>query len=391
MSELINRYDNRATIRWKLLTGASALALTAYVSSAGLARAEDAGQPQIWITLGGNIDQPSSSSQTFAPPFFSQVPNSLPSPSAAENRLGLGHDWDAELSFQPKNSDWNVSLSMRYGRASKKTNRYDKTNVLPTQTVITFTPSSAYVYPLAFPNRYERIKSHNAESHAIVDFAAGKDVGLGTFGSGLVSGGMRYAEFTTRSNFAIGLDPDSTDTPPTPRYHYHKFNGTFSASRSFKGIGPSISLKASVPIAGDSRDSEITLDWGANGAVLFGRQKARGRHSTKGAYYCENNSYGGPTGCPAPTADAAHRYYGERNTQISQYQRSHSFNRKGTVVVPNLGAFAGISYRLPGAKVSIGYRADFFFNAIDGGIDARKSENRAFYGPYASISIGLGD
>ena len=34
MSELIQKNDNRATIRWKLLTGASALALTAYVSSA---------------------------------------------------------------------------------------------------------------------------------------------------------------------------------------------------------------------------------------------------------------------------------------------------------------------------------------------------------------------
>ncbi len=43
------------------------------------------------------------------------------------------------------------------------------------------------------------------------------------------------------------------------------------------------------------------------------------------------------------------------------------------------------------AKISLGYKADFFFGAIDGGIDARKNENRAFFGPYASISIGLGD
>ena len=42
MSELIKNNDNRATIRWKLLTGASALALTAYVSSAAVAKAEDA-------------------------------------------------------------------------------------------------------------------------------------------------------------------------------------------------------------------------------------------------------------------------------------------------------------------------------------------------------------
>ena len=47
--------------------------------------------------------------------------------------------------------------------------------------------------------------------------------------------------------------------------------------------------------------------------------------------------------------------------------------------------------RYADAKISFGYSADFFFGAIDGGIDARKNENRGFYGPYASISIGLGD
>ena len=65
--------------------------------------------------------------------------------------------------------------------------------------------------------------------------------------------------------------------------------------------------------------------------------------------------------------------------------------RSRNVTVPNIGGFAGLSYRYSDAKLSLGYKADFFFNAIDGGIDARKNENRAFYGPYASISIGLGD
>ena len=59
--------------------------------------------------------------------------------------------------------------------------------------------------------------------------------------------------------------------------------------------------------------------------------------------------------------------------------------------MPNLGGFAGLSYRMQDFKVSFGYRADFFFNAIDGGIDTRKEENRGFFGPYASISVGLGD
>ena len=59
------------------------------------------------------------------------------------------------------------------------------------------------------------------------------------------------------------------------------------------------------------------------------------------------------------------------------------------VIVPNVGGFAGLSFRYADAKVSFGYRADFFFGAIDGGIDARKSETLGFYGPFATISIGL--
>ncbi len=56
------------------------------------------------------------------------------------------------------------------------------------------------------------------------------------------------------------------------------------------------------------------------------------------------------------------------------YTRSAAINRVRTVVVPNLGAMAGLSFRYANAKVSFGYRADFFFGAIDGGIDTRKSE-----------------
>ena len=65
-------------------------------------------------------------------------------------------------------------------------------------------------------------------------------------------------------------------------------------------------------------------------------------------------------------------------------------NRSRFVTVPNLGGFAGASFRFSGAKVSLGYRADFFFGAMDGGIDTRKSEDIGFYGPFATISVGLG-
>ena len=59
------------------------------------------------------------------------------------------------------------------------------------------------------------------------------------------------------------------------------------------------------------------------------------------------------------------------------------------VVVPNLGGFAGVSFVNGSAKIKFGYRADFFFGAMDEGIDTRKSETLGFYGPFATISIGL--
>jgi hypothetical protein len=58
--------------------------------------------------------------------------------------------------------------------------------------------------------------------------------------------------------------------------------------------------------------------------------------------------------------------------------------------VPNLGGFAGMSLKFPNAKVSLGNRADFFFGAMDAGIDTRHTDDMNFHGPFAKISVGLG-
>jgi hypothetical protein len=49
-----------------------------------------------------------------------------------------------------------------------------------------------------------------------------------------------------------------------------------------------------------------------------------------------------------------------------------------------------VTYRIQDFKISAGYRADFFFNAMDGGNDVRRSEKIGNYGPFATISFGLG-
>ena len=357
MSELINTNDNRATIRWKLLTGVSALALTAYVSSTALARAEDAARPPIWIELDGQFSKQETGEEVFVPPFM------LASPFDGAAHAGLEkappNIWDkgATISFQPDGSDWVLSAAIRYGRVSRKENRNQ---------IITHVPSK-YFY-----DAYQDPSSYGSESHTILDFQVGKDVGLGRFGSdgsSVLSAGVRYAQFDSATTADIKSQPSNLQYPI-----YDKFYATFAAKRHFSGIGPSISWDASADIAGNPSAGRLTLDWGVNGALLFGRQRARTHHQTS----------------KVQVMTLYNTTAGEK-ARVPVYNHPYSSSRSKRVTVPNLGGFAGVSIRYSDAKISVGYRADVFFGAIDGGIDAAKKEDRGFYGPFASISIGLGD
>ncbi len=118
----------------------------------------------------------------------------------------------------------------------------------------------------------------------------------------------------------------------------------------------------------------VSVDWGANGAVLFGRQRTRLQHQTSGFYFK------GVGAGQSQTAGLVSSYI------HGPYDR----DRNRSVTIPNIGGFASISFKYPSAKLSLGYRADFFFNAVDTGIDSAKSSTIGFYGPFATVSIGLG-
>ena len=395
MSELINTNDNRATIRWKLLTGASALALSAYISSAGLARAEDADHSQVWIELGGQLNRLEDSQEIFKPHFVTLTPSIFSPPQEAERPPLYGMDANAGLTFQPAGSDWIFSASIRYGRAS--TGKHVRHQTYPSSSpLITVSGGSLGLIP-ALAARFTDAEIKQSEKHLILDFQAGKDVGLGMFGPGALSTlslGVRFAQFTSRSQNTLKEDPDwkfnqyiatlhygkYTFYTPVILQAYHTYIGTFRADRSFRGIGPSLSWKSSVPFAGNSHDGELMLDFNVNAALLFGRQRTKTHHQTTGIYH--------------PSPSFAYQKYGTNKARREiTYERptTPDHTRSRNITVPNVGGSVGLSWKLQNFKMSLGYRADMFFGAIDGGIDARKNENRAFYGPYASISIGLGD
>lgn len=320
----------RKTLRHRLLLTVSSAAVLVLVSGA---QAEDADRPTVWIELGGAFNQISASVTGWVPPNLTD-PISNPSPKPFGDAPSLGYEADAAISIQPGNSAWLYTASVRYGRAQRGPKHIHDQSY---ETEHNFFGKYALT-TYAFLDATEKTSS----AHAIIDFAVGRDVGLGSFhdGKSTLHFGVRMAQLTERADAVLS----AFSTAPV-KYSNGKIVHEASAlfARSYTGAGPSVSWDGATPLLGSLEDG-LSLDWGANAAVLFGRQKANLVLHTKDS-----------------------RFYGSNvNAVLSQSTATPA--RARTVVVPNLGGFAGVSWRLPNGKASFGYRADFFFGAIDGGL-----------------------
>lgn len=412
MSELINKNDNRATIRWKLMASVSALTLIASASNA----VADSDHPLFWIELGANADAISGLGAPFTPDFTTYTPT--PTPFQNGNSLislqkppRYAFGGEAALTFQPEDSDWKFSAGIRYGRSNSKHDRHNQTNA-----TIKF-PNPAYehiaaLYPsylayfaslhptyIKYAPKFAAGTVKQSERHLVLDFQAGKDVGLGLFGrdgSATVSAGVRVARFQSHSDVLLRARPNANFYAITfpnpwgagPHAYYTIYEAQWksyymraSADRSFNGIGPSLSWSASMPLAGNVQKGELDLDWGINGSVLFGKQKAKINHHTTARYFKSKYYHSFIT----PGGYRHHDHY------QPLYDQNGGRDQSRSVTVPNIGANIGISYRIENTKVSLGYRTDNFFGAMDGGIDKAKKKTLSFNGLYASVSVGIGD
>lgn len=403
MSELITQRPGLSDFRWRLLATVSALTLLAVTVSE--AKAEDNDRSTVWIELGGQLSRLENGEEAYAPPFAALTPSNLISPLKAERPARYGFDESAVLNFQPMGSEWKFSASIRYGRSGNSKHVRQQSNPAPFNSYTSFHRSAYgsyfhfkhYNQVNALAARFADVAAKQSASHTILDFQAGKDLGIGLFGHGassILDVGVRFAQFTSRSSIKLKENPDwqfkthvFTFSTAYDRYGYfysvynkrqsayqpfHSFAGSLQASRSFNGLGPSISWSSSEPFVGSPDHGELTFDWGVNAALLFGRQKAKIHHQTTGRY---NSGHAAA--------------YAESALTITYQGAPIDRTRSRGVVVPNIGAFAGFSVKYPNAKVSFGYKADFFFGAMDGGIDVRRTEDVGFHGPYASVSIGL--
>jgi len=343
-------------------------------------------RPQVWVQLGGNFAQLSADMQPYEPQFASDNPplrTNLPLQQDVEKAAAAGFDWEGKLTIQPTDSDWVLKAGVRYGRSSVSKHLHQS---LPPQTKDTLLIASGFpafncsIAPppigydgvcRAFFQEFADAQGTIEDEHTMIDFTLGKDVGLGSFGQGAKStlaAGIRMVRFTSDIKSAFDSDPlYAFDEPYRAKYHYLD-KATNEEHHSFNGIGPEVTWDGSMPVAGNASDGEVTLDWGVNAAVLFGRKKASGSGEVLSTY-C---GYGTLSDCE------------------NIHQTPHAFSRSERATVPNLGGYIGASALYRNAKISLGYRGDFFFNAMDGGQDTAKSYNRGFYGPYLNVSLGLG-
>lgn len=379
-----NNHSRSVAFRGSLLATVSSLALFSYACLApgDALAAGDESKPLLWIELGAQLERTDHQQDILTPDFFnlaSQADRSLMMSAQRPPRYSFGGE--GKISFRPEDSSWIFSAGIRYGRSNSERHRHHETAGLPVE------------YDTAFGNllfqytprirQYGDAQTSAQENHLIIDFSAGRDVGLGLFGSqghSTINAGVRFAQFTSTSNATLHNRPVNLATGESFYYglayiyfhHQRTYSAAFQAERNTHAIGPAISWDASAAIAGTDNGAELSVDWGVNAALLFGRKRSKTHHQTAGQYWV------GPLG--------AFHY------EISTYSHNEPTHvRSRTATIPNVGGFAGFSLRFPNAKVSIGYRGDFFFHATDSGIDTARNADQNFYGPFASISIGLGD
>lgn len=338
----------------RLLATVSAVALLGFANAGG-ALANEPGKPVIELEISGQLDQLADKQTRWIPDFMSG-PNTGPLSGMFQDVQKMprfGYDGDAGISFRPGDDGWVFSASVRMGRARQPGSASKLAHI------------RRQIWIPGYPSHYG-VLSHETESHLFVDFSVGKDVGLGIADAqSTVSVGVRFANMRSRSdvqissNFAPSFYGSATNDPDT------------RIKRKFHGWGPRVAWDGSAPLAGTLEDGQLGVDWGLNAALLFGRQTDK--QKTDGFYRQHYVNW------------ASYSY-------VTHTQTVHSTNlRRKSVIVPALGAYLAASYRFTNAKVSLGYRADWYFDALDGGVAASQKVDRGFYGPYAGVTISIGD
>jgi hypothetical protein len=251
---------------------------------------------------------------------------------SGEPKIGVKSGFDGRGDLALQSGNWYLTLSADFARtggskASINENRYASRLYTSTQF------------------HRDGVAKHT-ESHTVVDFTLGKDVGLGMFGldgSSIISLGVRYAHFVARTRahmhyFTYGVY--HTASGSIPRFDY---SSAFDRQidRQFVGWGPVITWKGKAPVAPD-----FGFSWGLTAAAVAGG----------------------------------------RSFEVDGLKIRHR-----EVISPQVGGYVGLDWRMPDSPLDLmlGYRGDAYFNIIDEGFTVGKYGDRISHGPFVQIGWQL--
>jgi hypothetical protein len=225
-----------------------------------------------------------------------------------------------------------------------------------------------------YPKNFSDTAVSSHESHTVVDFAVGKDVGLGLgLAHSSLEAGLRYADFSSKTDVWMSgvTDWQIPDYWVAAKYSQHdRFGADLAADRDFEGAGPVLSWKAAHALLGSDDAGHVNLDWALTGGLLFGRQRAEIKGSQSAEYF--NEKYGGYPSAPNPAT-----------TPIN-------IARSKSATVPVIDLSLGLSYEIQRVELSTGYRWERYQNVLDAGFTEHKAYDRTIDGPYFKVSLGFG-
>jgi len=322
----------QSRVREYLLRTVSAAALSIALMQTPIAKADGHKSPtQMIIELYGGF--PAGDKQVWAEVF--PVPAT---PSIQPNFIGgavFGFITPADRLWSHAGPEWNVGVFARFGL----TDQNSKSGL-----------ATFYFNVLGggFPTFYTSGSVSHSERHAMVDFEARRDVGLGSGSTPVtVKAGLRFGYFSADTNTRFVY-------LPIPAY-------TLAERRQsmFVGAGPRIGAEVSVPIS-----DSVSLDLAAGASLLFGRKQMK--VAATGALF----------GLTATTT------------------------RRSFAVVPMLEGQAALSFDLPNtsARISAGAKVDAWFGvhdtrntvSITGGSFGKKRANRFWVSPFVRVTVPLG-
>jgi iron complex outermembrane receptor protein len=359
-------------------------------------RREAGGEPYLLsVEIGGGTNQFSADASNYSPDWLDEYSPTFPLPAIQNEDLDWGDTRSVRVTYAPLRA-WKASATYRIGKSNGHSagagyeavgGGYSNSVCIP---VITPCAEPIFRNYASSPDNHWRGAVQDTEEHAIADFMAGKELGIGSFGArgfSMLSAGVRYAKLKSTSlvktdgipDRYVPMDFEVFDTSLTnlPRISSTRYSTTLDSKRSFGGWGPSVSWDTSLRLWGDDAQGHADLDWSVAGGVLFGKQDVDNAEKR----WAELRVGGLPR-----------EGRGDRGTRTitSLYDDVVPTSRTEDVTVPNVSLTLGVSYTIDRVKVSTGYSYDRFFDVIDGGIDEAQTFDRTIHGPYLKLSLGFG-